>query len=88
VNSDLKVLFYITIHYIAFPGYKVSENDCRIWNMSYKYKNMYSITEVFTQENTVITQKAIYGTPSFQLLLFIQPLNGCHFLDYRYSSTE
>jgi hypothetical protein len=35
------------IHYITFPGSKVSQNDCRMWNKSYKYKDIYSTTEAF-----------------------------------------
>jgi hypothetical protein len=27
------------LYYITFPGSKVSQNDCRTWNKSYKYKN-------------------------------------------------
>jgi hypothetical protein len=35
----------ITLYCIAFPGSKVSQNDCtsRMWNMSYKYKNMCTV---------------------------------------------
>jgi hypothetical protein len=33
----------ITLHCIAFPESKVSENDCRTWNISYKYKNVCTI---------------------------------------------
>jgi hypothetical protein len=47
--------------YITFPGYKFRQNDCRMWNISYKYnkKHMYSTTEMFTQESTVVTYEAI-----------------------------
>jgi hypothetical protein len=27
---------FITLHCIIFPGSKVSQIDCRMWNMSYK----------------------------------------------------
>jgi hypothetical protein len=31
------------VHYITFPGSIVSQNDCRMWNKSYKYKNTYTV---------------------------------------------
>jgi hypothetical protein len=30
-------------NYITFPGSKVSQNDCKMWNKSYKYKNTYTV---------------------------------------------
>jgi hypothetical protein len=30
-------LHFITLHCTAFPGSKVSQNDCRMWNISCKY---------------------------------------------------
>jgi hypothetical protein len=43
---------YITLHCIAFHASKVSQNNCRMWNMSCKYKtkHMYSPNRVLTQE--------------------------------------
>jgi hypothetical protein len=38
--------------YIAFPGFKVSQNDCRMWNMSYKYKNISAVQLKFSQKKT------------------------------------
>jgi hypothetical protein len=78
----------IVLHYIAFPGSKVSQNDCRIQNMSYKYKNTYSTTEVFIQGNS--------GYRKGYFWYIILPIYGIyttfktmrHFLDYRYLSTE
>jgi hypothetical protein len=32
-----------TLHYITFPGSKVSQNYCRMWNKSYKYKDAYTV---------------------------------------------
>jgi hypothetical protein len=29
----------LTLHYITFHGSKVSQNGCRMWDMSYNYKN-------------------------------------------------
>jgi hypothetical protein len=49
----------LQVYYIAFLGSKVSQNDCTMWNMPYKYKNVYYMSEVFTQENTVVTHEAI-----------------------------
>jgi hypothetical protein len=38
----------VILHYITFPGSKVSQNDCRMWNKSYKYKkHLYSTTKAF-----------------------------------------
>jgi hypothetical protein len=37
-TKTLLILKAITLHYIPFHGLKVSQNDCRMWNMSYKYK--------------------------------------------------
>jgi hypothetical protein len=51
-------LHYITLHFIAFHGYKVGQNDCGMWNMSYKYKT-YVQTQWRNQEHTVTTHKAI-----------------------------
>jgi hypothetical protein len=39
---ESSIILNITLHYIRFPGSKVSQNDCRIWNKSYKYKNTYT----------------------------------------------
>jgi hypothetical protein len=54
---------YFTLHYIAFPGSKVSRNNCRMWSMSYKYKNMCTVQVMFshnkTPENTVVTHEGI-----------------------------
>jgi hypothetical protein len=33
----------VTLHYITFPGSKVSQNDCRMWNKSYRYKDTYTV---------------------------------------------
>jgi hypothetical protein len=53
----------ITSYCNAFPGSKVSQNDCRMWNMSYKYKTICTVQLQFshkkTQENTVVTHEAI-----------------------------
>jgi hypothetical protein len=43
-----EIMSHFAIYYIPFPGFKGSQNDCRMWNRSYKYKTMYSTTEVFT----------------------------------------
>jgi hypothetical protein len=69
-----------TLHFIAFPRSKVSQNDCRMWNMSYKYKNNCTVQLKFshkkTQENTMVTDEAIQKYINTQLILFTQPLNG------------
>jgi hypothetical protein len=53
----------VMLHYIAFHGFRVSQNDCRMWNVSYKYKNICTVQLKFshkkTQENTVVTYEAI-----------------------------
>jgi hypothetical protein len=41
-SGELLQLHYITLHYITFPGSIVTQNDCRMWNKSYKYKNTYT----------------------------------------------
>jgi hypothetical protein len=33
----------VTLHYVTFHGSKVSQNDCRMWNKSYNYKNTYTV---------------------------------------------
>jgi hypothetical protein len=52
-----------TLHYITFSVSKVSQNDCRMRSMSYIYKNMcieqLKFSHKKTQENTVVTRKAI-----------------------------
>jgi hypothetical protein len=54
---------YIILRCIPFPGFKVNHNDCRIWNVSYKYKNLLTVQLKFshkkTQENKVVTHKDI-----------------------------
>jgi hypothetical protein len=32
---------------MTFSGSIVSQNDCRLWNKSYKYNNTYSTSEAF-----------------------------------------
>jgi hypothetical protein len=34
---------HLHLHYITFPESKVSQNDCRMWNKSYKYKDTYTV---------------------------------------------
>jgi hypothetical protein len=75
----------IILHYTVFPGSKASQNDCRIWNMSYKYKTICTMQLKFshkkTQGNRVVTHKAIqkyihiYIYQYCQLKLLTQPLN-------------
>jgi hypothetical protein len=36
----------ITLPYITFPGSKVSQNDCRMWNKSYNYAVLNSLVIV------------------------------------------
>jgi hypothetical protein len=43
----LVVGLHLHLHYITFPGSKVSQNACRMWNKPYKYKDTYSTTEAF-----------------------------------------
>jgi hypothetical protein len=35
--------YVCALHYITFPGSEVSQNDSRMWNKSYKYKNTYTV---------------------------------------------
>jgi hypothetical protein len=57
------ILHCITLHYIAFPESKVSQNDCRMRNMSYKYRNICTVQLKLShkkpQENTVVTHEAV-----------------------------
>jgi hypothetical protein len=78
-------LHYIILYYTAFPGFKDSQNDCRMWNMSYKYRTVCTAQLKFshkkTQENTVVIYKAIQKYIHIihqhcQLMLFTQPSNG------------
>jgi hypothetical protein len=74
--------FYITLHCIAFLGSKVSQNDCGMWNMSYKYKNIHTVQLKFSHKITqllhlrLFKNTAIYIHPHCQLILFTLPLNG------------
>jgi hypothetical protein len=49
----------ITLHCIAFPGFTVTQNDYRMWNMLYKYKNICTVQLKFLhkkiQENSGYT---------------------------------
>jgi hypothetical protein len=40
---DDDVCKYFSLYYITFHGSKVSQNDCRMWNKSYNYKNTYTV---------------------------------------------
>lgn len=42
---SLPQTFIFTLHYIAFPGSRVSQNDCRMWNMSSKPDGISKATE-------------------------------------------
>jgi hypothetical protein len=44
--NPVEMVWPITLHCIAFPGSRVSRSDCRMWNMSYKYKHMYSTVQL------------------------------------------
>jgi hypothetical protein len=71
------------LHYTAFPGSKVSQNDCRIWNMSYKYKNICTVQLMFSYKKTQWLHMRLFKNTSTyvhqycQLTLVTQPLNGC-----------
>jgi hypothetical protein len=41
-TPEIKI-HYIILHYITLPGSKVSQNDCSMWNKSYKYNNTYTV---------------------------------------------
>jgi hypothetical protein len=79
-------LHCIALHCIAFPGSRVSQNDCRMWNMPYKYKNIGTVQLKFShtkkQENTVVTHMRLFKNTSTyihqycRLTLFTQPLDG------------
>jgi hypothetical protein len=65
-NSDIRksvLKLPIFSHYITFPGSRVSQNDCRMWNTSSKYKNVCAEHMKFShkkiKENSVVTHKAI-----------------------------
>jgi hypothetical protein len=47
--TALTLLHYITLHCIAFPPLKVSQNNCGMWNMSYKHKNILVESNEFWQ---------------------------------------
>jgi hypothetical protein len=88
----------VTLHYIAFPGSIVSQNDCRMWNMLYKYKNICTVQPKFShkkiQENTMVTHEAIQKyIHIYTLILSTYAINTTfkwmsHFLENTYSSTE
>jgi hypothetical protein len=65
ITLNYVTLYYIALHYIAlltFPGSQISQNDCRMWNMQYKYKNMCTVQLKFSHKKpnkTVITHKTI-----------------------------
>jgi CRISPR/Cas system endoribonuclease Cas6 (RAMP superfamily) len=50
-----------------------------MWNMSYKYKNIYKVQPKFSHKKTVLTHKAtqkyIHVHQYYQRTLFAQPLN-------------
>jgi hypothetical protein len=93
-----RCVYYITLHCIAFHGSKARQNDCRMWNMSHKYKNICTVQLQFshkkTKENTVVTHEAIekyihIHTPIlFTYAIYTAFKWMSHFLDNKYSSTE
>jgi hypothetical protein len=42
-NWRMILYSYITLHYIAFGGSSFSHNDCKNWNMPYKYMEKVSL---------------------------------------------
>jgi hypothetical protein len=83
-ESHTSVSFsFFTLHYNAFPGSKVSQNDWMMWNMSYTYKNICTVQLKFSHKNsqkyTVVThmaiQKCIHIHQYCQLMLLTQPWN-------------
>jgi transposase len=51
-----------TLHYITFPGSIVSQNDCRMWNKSYKYNNTYTVHLKHSKNTYTHTYKLILST--------------------------
>jgi hypothetical protein len=49
----------LQLYYIAFPGSKASQNFCRVWNVSYKYKKMCTVQLKFSHEKMLVAHKAI-----------------------------
>jgi hypothetical protein len=49
--------------HITFAGSRVSQNDCTMWIMSYKYKNICTVQLKLslkkTRERTEVTHKAV-----------------------------
>jgi hypothetical protein len=43
INKFTHLFIYMKVYYIIFPGFKVSQNDCRMWNKSYKYNDTYTV---------------------------------------------
>jgi hypothetical protein len=84
--ANTSIFYYITLHYIAlhcisFPRSRVSQNDCRMWNMSCKYKSICTVQLKFSHTKTqwhmrLFKNTSTYVHQYYELLLFTQPLNG------------
>jgi hypothetical protein len=99
--APVVTLHYITLHCIAFHGSKVSQNNCRMWNMSYKCKNICAVQLTFshkkTQENIVVIHEVIQNTSTHIFThtailsthaIYIAFKWTSNFLGNKYSSTE
>jgi hypothetical protein len=83
-------------HCIAFPGSKVRQNDCRMWNMSHKYKNIYTVQLKFSRKKTQWFHVRLFKNTSIYMSIqqYITSTYAIYtymdesFLGYKYSSTE
>jgi hypothetical protein len=42
---------------LTFPASKVCGNDCRMWHMSHKYKNIYIYIYIYTEQMKFLQNK-------------------------------
>jgi hypothetical protein len=49
-------LHCITLHYTTCPGSEVRQNDCRMWNMSYKYLLLHQYIHMLTTAHWVFSE--------------------------------
>jgi hypothetical protein len=61
-NTPSTVTQHVTLYYITFPASIVSQNDCRMWNKSYKYNNTYTVHLKHSKNMYTHTYKLILST--------------------------
>jgi hypothetical protein len=66
----------VMLPYIAFPGSEVGQDDCRMWNISYKYKSICTIQLKFSHKKTLWLHIRLFKNMSTHI--YINTVNLCY----------